>query len=116
VPARVESLREAVWLLRESGSGTREVTDQQLLPRLRQYRRSLELGSSEAIKHAAAQGLGLAVLSRWVVEDLLRTGQLVQLATTLPRAYRQCFWVTHRDRQATPVLERFLAQAAAEVH
>lgn len=56
IPLR--TLREAVWLVRETGSGTREATDQSLLPHLRSYRRSIELGSSEAIQRAAQEGLG----------------------------------------------------------
>jgi len=109
-------LREAVWLLREAGSGTREATDQALLPRLHSYRRSIELGSSEAIKRAAAEGLGLACLSRWVVEDLLATKALCIVNSPLAPIYRQCYWVMHRDKQPTSAMRRlveFVSQAAA---
>jgi DNA-binding transcriptional LysR family regulator len=111
VPVRL--LREAVWLLREPGSGTREGTDQALLPQLRSYRRSIELGSSEAIKHAAAEGLGVACLSSWVVRDLVATGKLTRLATTLPRMTRQCYLVVHSQKHATPALRAFVALATA---
>lgn len=104
----VPALRSAVWLLREHGSGTREATDQALLPHLRGYRRSIELGSSQAIQHAAAAGLGIACLSRWVVADMLQAGRLRQLDTTLPRITRQCHWVLHRSKQTTPALQRLL--------
>jgi DNA-binding transcriptional LysR family regulator len=116
VPARLpmKALREAVWLLREKGSGTREETDQRLLPQLRSYRRSIELGSSEAIKHAAVQGLGVACLSRWVVEDLIEAGRLVYLFTTLPRMARQCHVVVHSGKQETPALLAFMACVLAE--
>lgn len=106
-------LRQQCWLLREPGSGTREATDQALLPQLRSYRRSIELGSSEAIKHAAAAGLGLACLSYWVVEDALASGRLVRVDSTLPRLLRQCHLVLHRDKQPTAALRAFLAQVAA---
>ena len=102
------ALRDAVWLLREPGSGTREATDAALLGPLRAYRRTIELGSSEAIKHAAALGLGLACLSRWVVQDMLDDGRLVQARTPLPPIRRQCYWVVHRDKQPTPALQRFI--------
>jgi DNA-binding transcriptional LysR family regulator len=104
----VKALRESVWLLREPGSGTREATDQALLPHLRSYRRSIELGSSEAIKYAAAQGVGLACLSRWVANDLLRSGSLREVATTLPPITRQCYWVIHRGKHLTPALRRLI--------
>jgi DNA-binding transcriptional LysR family regulator len=104
----LSELRKLVWLLRESGSGTREATDQWLLPHLHDYPRSLELGSSEAIKHASAFGLGAACLSSWVVRDLLVSGALSAVATALPAFSRQCFWVVHRDKQWTPALREFI--------
>ncbi|MEC5213065.1 DNA-binding transcriptional LysR family regulator [Polaromonas sp. CG_9.5] len=107
----LQALRGALWLLREAGSGTREVTDQLLLPHLHAYRRSIELGSSEAIKHAAAEGLGAACLSRLVVADLLASARLSQVNTTLPRMLRQCYLVVHRDKQPTAALEAFMTLA-----
>ena len=109
----LQGLRDALWLLREAGSGTREVTDQMLLPHLHAYRRSIELGSSEAIKHAAAEGLGAACLSLLVVRELIATGRLSQVRTTLPRMLRQCYIVVHRDKQPTAALEAFMTQAQA---
>lgn len=108
LPLKPAQLRNAVWLLRERGSGTREAADQALLAHLHQYRRVIELGSSEAIQNAAAAGLGVACLSRWVVHDLLQAGRLQTLHTTLPPIHRQCYWVLHRDKQITPALQRFL--------
>jgi DNA-binding transcriptional LysR family regulator len=100
----LRDLRDAVWLMREEGSGTREATDQVLLPHLRSYRRSIEIGSSEAIKRAAAEGVGLACLSRWVVEDLIAARRLRVVDTTLPKLYQPCYVVTHRAKQITPAL------------
>ena len=110
----LRTLREQVWLVREPGSGTREATDHGLLPQLRSYRRSIELGSSEAIKQAAAEGLGVACLSAWVVDEWIGSGRLCALATTLPRLFRQCHLVVHREKQATPALLAFVAEAIAE--
>ncbi len=108
----LKALRDMVWLLREPGSGTREATDQLLLPHLRAYRRSVELGSSEAIKSAVAEGLGVACLSHWVVSDWLASGRVHRLATTIPKMTRQCYLVVHRDKQITPALRNFIAQVA----
>ena len=107
-------LRDLTWLLREPGSGTRQVTDELLVPHLRAYRRSIELGSSEAIKFAAAEGIGVACLSHWVVDDLLRTGKLCQIHTTLPTFMRQCYLVVHRDKQLTQALRSFVEIANSE--
>jgi len=108
----IRALREMTWLLREPGSGTREATDELLLPHLRTYRRSIELGSSEAIKHAVAEGIGIACLSRWVVRDMLESRQLAEVRTTLPSLTRRCHWVVHRDKQRTAAMQRFIALLA----
>jgi DNA-binding transcriptional LysR family regulator len=72
--SRPRLLRSAVWLVREQGSGTRQATDMALLPHLHCYARQIELGSTEAIKHAAAANLGLTCLSRLAVADWLQDG------------------------------------------
>ncbi|KXU36130.1 transcriptional regulator [Ventosimonas gracilis] len=110
-PLNIDTLREAVWLLREPGSGTREMTDQLLLAHLGQYRHCIELGSSEALLNAAAQGLGLACLSHWVVQNALQQGQLVKLNTPLPPLRRQCFLVIHRQKIITGALQHFIQRA-----
>lgn len=109
----VKELREEVWLLREAGSGTRETTDQALLPHLRVYRRSIELGSSEAMKGAAAAGLGVACLSRWVVSDWLAARHLREVRTTLPRMLRQWYWVIHREKDPSAMLQRLIEHLQA---
>lgn len=109
----LRALREQVWLVREAGSGTREATDQGLLPHLRSYRRQIELGSSEAIKHGAQAGLGLACLSSWVVRETIAAGRLSRLSTTLPRLLRQCHLVVHARKEPTAALQAFVAVAMA---
>lgn len=111
-PAKVtlKTLREQLWLLRESGSGTRESTDQLLLPYLGSYNRSIELGSSEAIKNAVEQGLGISYLSRWVVNDAIESGRLICWDTCLPLFKRQSYIVTHRERVQTVTLQNFLKE------
>ena len=108
----LKTLREMMWLLREPGSGTRDTTDQLLLPHLRSYQRSIELGSSEAIKSAVAEGLGVACLSTWVISDWLESGCLCRLQTTVPKMTRQCYLVVHRDKQLTPALRNFITRAS----
>lgn len=106
-------LREATWLLREPGSGTREVVERALLPRLHQLHTDADLGSAEAIKQAAAEGLGITCLSRHAIADLVKLGRLVELRTALP-AIRRTFHIIHPERRyLSPTLERFLAHCRA---
>lgn len=108
----VKSLRQSRWLLREPGSGTRETVEHALLPHLHHLDGAMQLGSTEAIKQAAAEGLGLACLSLCTVQDLLTLGRLVVLNTTLPRLTRRFYLVHHRQKRLTPCLERFAAHCA----
>jgi len=100
-PARkldVAALRQAAWLLREPGSGTREAVEQALQPHLHQLREGLRFGGTEAIKQAAIEGLGLTCLSLFAVRDLVALGRLVRVRTTLPRLARR-FWLVHHGRK-----------------
>ena len=106
-------LSEATWLLREPGSGTRAVVEQALLPRLHRLASDTDLGSAEAIKQAAAAGLGITCLSRHVVADLVSLKRLVVLRTPLPRL-RRPFYITQPERRPpSPTLERFIAHCRA---
>ncbi|CAK7071315.1 MAG: HTH-type transcriptional activator CmpR [Kerstersia gyiorum] len=109
-PCPLAELRKQRWLLRESGSGTREAVDNVLLPHLGNFDLALQLGSTEAIKQAAAAGLGIACLSRSAVQDLVDLGRLALLRTTLPPLHRQLYRIRHRSKQFSPALALLLEQ------
>lgn len=102
------TLANARWLLREPGSGTREAVEQALLPHLHHFGRSMRLGSTEAIKQAAAAGLGVACLSGHAVADLVALGTLRILDTPLPPLSRQLWVVRHPGKQVPPALATLL--------
>jgi DNA-binding transcriptional LysR family regulator len=103
-----KQLRDAAWLLREPGSGTREAVEHALLPHLHVLRAGGEFSNSEAIKHAAAAGLGIACLSRLVVIDLMKTGSLVEIKTTLPPLRRHFYLVYNKKKLLSARLAHFL--------
>jgi DNA-binding transcriptional LysR family regulator len=108
----VAALAQARWLLREPGSGTREAVEQALLPHLHHFARSMQLGSTEAIKQAAAAGLGLACLSRQAVADLLALGRLTEVDTPVPPMSRQLWLVRHPGKRVPPALGELLGLPA----
>jgi len=112
----IKALRAATWLLRESGSGTREIIDQLLIPHLHHLRSGIEFGNSEAIKRAAASGLGITCLSRCVVDDLLHTGVLVAPSTELPRLTRRFHVVTHERKRHTRGMDLLLHYLGKSMH
>lgn len=104
----LEALREATWLLREPGSGTREVAEGALLPLLHRLKTGAEFASNEAIKQAVAEGMGLSCLSRHAVGDLVDVGRLAILPTRVPPIERTLYIIHHEQRYLSPTLKRFL--------
>jgi DNA-binding transcriptional LysR family regulator len=102
------SLQQSGWLLRESGSGTREAVEHILVPHLHTLRAVGEFSNAEAIKHAAAAGLGLACLSRLVVRDMLESGRLVQLQTALPSLDRHFYLIQNKHKVLSARLGHFM--------
>ncbi|MFG6653953.1 DNA-binding transcriptional regulator YeiE [Scandinavium sp. M-37] len=101
-------LAEAPWILRERGSGTREIVDYLLLSHLPEFHMGMELGNSEAIKHAVRHGLGISCLSRRVIAEQLDSGTLVELQVPLPRLTRMLWRIHHRQKHLSNALSRFL--------
>ena len=97
------------WILREKGSGTREIVDYLLLSHLPQFRLGMELGNSEAIKHAVRHGLGISCLSRRVIAEQLESGKLVEVTVPLPGLNRTLWRIHHRQKHLSNALQRFLS-------
>jgi DNA-binding transcriptional LysR family regulator len=109
----IKAMRLQRWLVREPGSGTREAVEHAVLPHLHQWGKPMQLGSTEAIKQAAAAGLGLTCLSLCAVQDLLTLQRLVVVNTTLPRLARYLYLIHHRQKQFSASLDRFVADLGA---
>jgi len=81
VPA--PQLEQAAWLMREKGSGTREVFEAAMAEQGIPFSIAMELGHTEAIKKAAEEGLGVGCLSRIAVQRELDHGWLIAVDTSL---------------------------------
>jgi len=105
--APLYGLRDAEWIVREPGSGTREIIEERLMPLLGELRFALELGNAEAIKRAVMSGFGVSCLSLHVVRDELERGTLVAVRQGLPRIVRPLQLVVHQDKFPTRGLLAF---------
>ncbi len=74
-----QHLQDQRILLREAGSGTRRVVENAFREKAIPLEFVMSLGSTEAIKRAVMNGMGIAFVSRLAVEDELKTGELVEL-------------------------------------
>ena len=73
----VEDLLRETILVREPGSGTREVAERALALHGVRPTRTMRLGGTEAIKQGVAAGLGVAIVSRAAAADQITLGRLV---------------------------------------
>ncbi|MES0227117.1 DNA-binding transcriptional regulator YeiE [Citrobacter braakii] len=107
-PVTLEQLAASPWILRERGSGTRELVDYLLLSHLPRFQMAMELGNSEAIKHAVRHGLGISCLSRRVIAEQLQAGTLSEVTVPLPHLVRTLWRVHHRQKHISNAITRFL--------
>ena len=101
-------------IVREHGSGTRDVLAAALAEHGLEMRTSMELGSTTAIKAAAAGGGSPAVLSSLSVDAELRAGQLQQVPCTGLRLGRTIRVIWAGGRTLSPPATRLVAIAAAQ--
>jgi DNA-binding transcriptional LysR family regulator len=95
-------------LMREQGSGTREL----IAATLRRHEivegTMMEFGSTEALKRAAVHGGGIAWLPRISMAEELRAGSLCELPLRQLRIVRPLMALTRRGAPLEPVAQVFL--------
>ena len=96
------------WILREEGSGTREVFDQAILKDIQNAKIRLTLGHNEAILKIVAGGIGISCISKLAIAPLLEKGQLVIIETPFWQLTRPLFMLAHRQKYQGPGLKAFI--------
>lgn len=102
-------LADEVVIVREPGSGTREVVWAALTARGVRPRATLEVGGTEAIKQVVAAGLGVAVVSAAAAADQLALGTLVALDVRGFAVGRTLTRLSLPDRRLSPAAAAFEA-------
>jgi DNA-binding transcriptional LysR family regulator len=103
-----DMLQNQVWVLRESGSGTRAYSDQFIQDAKIAQKRSYVFNSSQSVKEAVISGLGIAMLSRWVVRRELESGEMSELRLNKDRFERSFSIIRHKEGSATMASEVFV--------
>jgi DNA-binding transcriptional LysR family regulator len=117
-PISARELCATPLVLREAGSGTREVLESAMNSHGLSVIPLVELGSTTAIKAAVASGAGPGVLSRLAVEADVQEGRLVAVATddvALKRSIR-VVWSKERPLTSTAKLLLRLIEENATLH
>lgn len=111
-PLAPRQLAAAPLVLREPGSGTREVLAEALAEHGLAPTAAMELGSTTAIKAAVMAGAGPAVLSALAVAAELRTGKLVAVPCEGLRLQRTIRAIWAAERPPAAAATRLVAIAA----
>jgi molybdate transport repressor ModE-like protein len=107
---RTAALAEQTLLVREAGSSTRQTAERALGALDARSVRVWELDSSEAIKRAAREGLGLAFLSRYAVAEEIERGELVSFRIAgKPPIERRLYVARLARRPLSPSERGFIA-------
>ncbi|HEC58965.1 hypothetical protein LCGC14_0655560 [marine sediment metagenome] len=72
-------LEQSVWLLREQGAMTRDVVERILADNQIKPQKIIEIGSNEAIAKHVEAGLGLSLLPKATVADLIQLNTLSEI-------------------------------------
>jgi len=104
----IEQLEQLPLLVREAGSGTRQIIDEQLLKYLPNAEVVKAIHQSEAIKHMVSVDIGLGCLSQHVIETELASGELVQVDIAGIDLSRTWWLVWHKARHQSPIWQTFI--------
>ena len=108
-PVTAEELAVTPLILREIGSGTREVLENAMRRQGLSVESLVELGSTTAIKSGVIDGAGPAVLSRLATCGDVRDQRLVMVPTTGVNLSRSICAVWLRTKPLTPAAKQLLA-------
>jgi len=103
----LERVAAEPFLLREKGSGTRELFERFLAQHGLVVKPRMEMSSNETIKQAAIAGMGIAFLSEHTITLELETNRLVTLSVPEFPIVRDWHLVHHRDKRHSPVARAF---------
>lgn len=106
-PIDPKQIEREVLIVREPGSGSREVVTQALAAHGIEPARTLEIGSTAAIKEVVAAGLGISIVSVATVKDQVQLGRLKVLAMRGMTIERTLWQLKIPGRVAMPAARAF---------
>ncbi|MCJ7484310.1 MAG: selenium metabolism-associated LysR family transcriptional regulator [Thermodesulfovibrionales bacterium] len=108
----ISELAKEPFILREPGSGTRQMIEKFLARHditLHDLKISAILGSTEAIKDAVENGLGISIISRWAVRKENRYGTLHLLSIKEEKMVRDFSLIMKKNSVSSNSLEEFVS-------
>ncbi len=107
----IKDLRDAAFIMREQGSGTRSTMLEALSLHgigIDDLELVAEMGSTEAVRQAVKAGLGVSILSKIAVEDEIRFNLIKRVEVPGLNLTRTFYLVTHQSRTRSPLGQAFI--------
>lgn len=108
----INDIKKEPFIFREEGSGTRQVIEKYLAKRgitVSDMKISAVIGSTEAIKEAVENGVGVSIVSKWAVRKELRYGTISMLGIKEVRMLRDFSLIFNRNSISSYASDEFLS-------
>jgi len=104
----LKQIRDIPLILREKSSLTRMIIDESFRAAGVPYNCMMEIGTTEALKKAVAEGLGCSFVSRCSIQTEVRTGVLTYKRIAGVPMKREHRVIMHKDKSVSGPIEPFL--------
>jgi LysR family transcriptional regulator, transcriptional activator of the cysJI operon len=101
-------LADQQMIMHESGSAPRRAIDEYIRIHNISVRVPLEVSSNRAIKRAVEEGIGIALISRKVAQEEIRTGRLAAIPMSDPSMSRKFYMIHHKEKYVSEPLQGFI--------
>lgn len=109
-----KQLAKIPLLVREPGSGTRQVIDEQLLQYMPQAEVVMAIQQSEAIKNMVKADIGFGCLSQHVIEADLAQGSLIAIDIKEIDLQRVWWMIWHKQRHKSEIWQQFVSSLVSD--
>jgi DNA-binding transcriptional LysR family regulator len=108
----VMNLAKEPLIFREEGSGTRQMIEKYFLKHgisPQQIKVSLIMGSTESIKGAVEEGLGVSIVSKWAAKKEKRYGSIKTVTFKEEKFLRDFYLLRRKSKESSHTIEKFIA-------
>jgi DNA-binding transcriptional LysR family regulator len=105
----IDTLQTRKWVLREEGSGTREVFLDYVKDKVDHINIFLELGHTESIKSLLVNHQCLTCISKIAVTDEIESQKLIQVPLRNFECKRYFYMIYHKDKYRSELFDKFVS-------
>jgi len=104
----IDTLQERNWVLREQGSGTRDVFLDYIKDKVDHINIFLELGHTESIKSLLINHKCLTCISKIAVKNEIKDNKLIRVPLKNFECKREFLMIYHKDKYHSDLFEKFI--------